>query len=53
LTNSILIATNATLDASGHQITLDGRNAVRHFVVTNSVTLRLINLTLASGKGRQ
>jgi hypothetical protein len=49
LTNSILVTTNTTLDASGRQITLDGQNAVRHFVVTNGVTLRLVNLTLANG----
>ena len=51
LTNSILIRTNTTIDASGRQVTLDGQNRVRHFVVTNGATLRLRNLTLANGNG--
>jgi uncharacterized delta-60 repeat protein len=50
LTKTIVIATDATLDASGRSITLDGQNAVRHFVVTNGVTLRLVNLKLANGR---
>jgi hypothetical protein len=50
LTNAILVTSNATLDASGRHVTLDGQNGVRHFVVTNGATLRLINLTLANGR---
>ena len=53
--NSIFITNNAfsidtTLDASGHDVVLDGNQAVRHFVVTNGATLRLINLTLINGR---
>ena len=50
LTNAIVVTTNATLDATGRSITLDGQSRVRHFVVTNGVSLRLINLTLANGR---
>jgi uncharacterized delta-60 repeat protein len=50
LTNTLYITTNITLDGTGRSISLDGGNAVRHFVVTNGVTLRLINMTLINGK---
>jgi fibronectin-binding autotransporter adhesin len=50
LTNAIVVTTNATLDATGRSITLDGQSRVRHFVLTNGLTLRLINLTLANGR---
>jgi uncharacterized delta-60 repeat protein len=50
LTNSFVVATNVTLDAQDHSVSLDGGNAVRHFVVTNGATLRLINLTLMNGR---
>jgi uncharacterized delta-60 repeat protein len=49
LTKTIVITADATLDASGRSITLDGQNAVRHFVVTNGATLRLVNLKLSNG----
>ena len=50
LTVPLIIATNTILDAQGHTIFLDGDNLVRHFVVTNNSTLRLINLTLMNGR---
>ena len=50
LTNTLYITTNITLDGTGRSISLDGGNAVRHFVVTNGVTLRLIHMTLINGK---
>lgn len=50
LTNAIVITTNTTLDATGHNVTLDGGNLVRHFVVTNGVSLRLVHLGLVNGR---
>lgn len=54
LNESFTISKNTTLDGGGHVVRLDGGNLVRHFVVTNGATLRLVNLTLANGrfKGR-
>jgi hypothetical protein len=49
LVDAFLIATNTTLDASGHTVSFDGRGITRHFVMTNGATLRLINLTLMNG----
>ena len=50
LTNTLTIAENAVLDATGHQVTLNGNNAVRVFSVNASATLTLINLTIANGR---
>jgi uncharacterized delta-60 repeat protein len=50
LTNTFVIAHDTTLDGTGRSIKLDGQGAIRHFVVTNGATLRLINLTLANGR---
>jgi hypothetical protein len=50
LTHTILIETNTTLDATGRSVALDGASTLRHFVVTNGATLRLINLTLQNGR---
>jgi hypothetical protein len=49
LDETLLINTNTTVDATGYSVTLDGGASVRHFVVTNGATLRLVNLTLARG----
>lgn len=50
LPEALSITKDTTVDATGHTVTLDGGNAVRHFVLTNQVTLRLVNLTLANGR---
>ena len=50
LSNSFTITTNTTLDATGYAVTLDGGDRVRHFAVTNGITLRLINLALVNGR---
>lgn len=50
LTNTLTVAKDTTLDASGQIVILDGGNAVRHFVVTNGAALRLVNLTLVNGR---
>jgi hypothetical protein len=50
LTNWLVITTNTTLDATGHTVSIDGGNAVRHFSVTNGATLRLVNLSLVNGR---
>ena len=49
LLETLVIATNTTVDATGRAVSLDGGNVVRHFAITNGSTLRLINLTLANG----
>ena len=49
LTTPLIVSTNKTLDARGHTVSLVGNNLIRHFVVTNSSTLGLINLTLMNG----
>ena len=50
LSDTLLIEKSATLDGTGRSIKLDGQNLVRHFVVTNGATLRLVNLTLMNGR---
>ncbi|MBI5386381.1 MAG: hypothetical protein HZA90_17055, partial [Verrucomicrobia bacterium] len=50
LTSTKVIATNTTLEAAGHTITLSGGNAVRLFTVNSNATLTLLNLTLADGQ---
>lgn len=52
LDETLVVAANTVLDATGHQVELDGGAAVRHFVITNGVTLRLINLGLINGVHR-
>ena len=49
-TNTLAIAADTTLDATGHTVSFDGRTMVRHFAVAEGVTLRLINLTLINGR---
>ena len=49
LSNTVVIGKNTRLDASGRQVTISGRNAVRVFYVNTNVTLTLINLTIANG----
>ncbi|HEU0011173.1 MAG TPA: Calx-beta domain-containing protein, partial [Verrucomicrobiae bacterium] len=50
LTNTLTIATNTTLDASGRQIVLSGGGAVRVFTIASaSVELVLMGVTVADG----
>ena len=49
ITNTLVIATDTTIDAAGRQIYLDGQKLVRHFIITNTATLRLVNLILRNG----
>jgi hypothetical protein len=47
--STITIAASTVLDASGHQVTISGGNAVRVFEVPANATLTLVNLTIANG----
>jgi hypothetical protein len=49
LTNTLTITQDTALDGTGHQVTLDGNNQVRLFVVNTNVTLTLMHLTLTHG----
>src|SRR5262245_28346857 len=52
ISNTVVVRTNAYLDATGHRVTLTslgGTNAVRLFTV-NTASLALINFTLTGGK---
>src|SRR4051794_27644428 len=49
VSQTLVINTNTTVDATGHSVTLDGANIARHFAVTNGVTLRLVHLKLING----
>lgn len=49
LTNTLLIATNTTLDGTGRAVTFNGGNQVRLFEVLTNVTLTLRNVRLTSG----
>lgn len=46
ITNTI----DTLLDASGHQVTISGSNAVRVFYVNTNVVFALANLTVANGR---
>ncbi|HEU0011874.1 MAG TPA: choice-of-anchor Q domain-containing protein [Verrucomicrobiae bacterium] len=50
LSNSLFITVNTELDASGHQIVLDGGKSVRLFEVVGGASLSLNHLVLANGK---
>ena len=49
LTNAIVVSNNTVLDATGHNVTISGSNAVSLFIVNPGVRLYLTNLTLADG----
>ena len=49
LTSAIVVASDTVLDATGHNITIDGGNAVSLFTVNSGVNFVLTNLTLANG----
>ncbi len=50
LTNPIIIAANTTLDATGHNVTISGNNAVRIFYVNMGINFTINKLTLTQGK---
>lgn len=49
VTNTLIIASNLSLDGAGHQVTLSGGNTLPVFQVTSNATLSLANLTIANG----
>lgn len=50
LTETVLVATNTTIDATGHDVVFDGGKRWRHFAVTNAASLRLIHLRFNGGQ---
>lgn len=50
LTNTLVIAQDGTLDATGHDVVLSGNNAVRVLQVLPGVSLKLVNLVVANGR---
>src|SRR5436190_20609795 len=52
LASQLAIDTDATLDATGHNVVLSGGNAVRLFNVNLGVSLTLMNLTIANGRNQ-
>ncbi len=50
LSSTITNSLDTALDATGHQITLSGGDAVRVFYVSTNVTLSLNSLTIAQGR---
>ena len=49
LSNTIVIATDTILDASGHNVTISGNDATKIFAVNTNVNFVVKNLTLANG----
>jgi hypothetical protein len=52
LTNTVLLNSNTTIDAQGHQVTISGNNQVRIFDIQSQtpIAINLIGLTLRGGK---
>jgi hypothetical protein len=50
LSNTITVATNLVLDATDHQVTISGNNAVRVFFVNSNINFTVANLTIANGR---
>ena len=50
LSNTLTISHDTTIDASEHQVTLDGRGVFRVFHVNPGISLTLIHLTIAHGR---
>jgi hypothetical protein len=50
LAKTITNTVDTLLDASGHQVTISGSNAVRVFYVNTNVVFALVNLTVANGR---
>jgi alpha-tubulin suppressor-like RCC1 family protein len=53
LKDTIPIAKDTVLDATGHAVVISGQNQVRVFTVSSQVHLTLINITVANGYGDQ
>lgn len=51
LTSTLTIATDLTVDATGHTVIVDGNTSVRVFAVNSGVTATLIGLTIQHGGG--
>lgn len=49
LASTITNSVDATLDGTGHHVTISGGNAVRVFAVGSNATLTLVNLAVANG----
>jgi len=49
LSRTITVTTALTLDATGHTVAIDGGNAIRLFVVLDTGTFTVMNLTLTNG----
>jgi hypothetical protein len=49
VTNTLTIATNTILDATGHQFILNGSNSVRVLYVATNVNFTAVNLMVAHG----
>jgi uncharacterized repeat protein (TIGR03803 family) len=52
LTSTITNQTHTVLDGNGRQVRISGDNAIRVFVVTTNVSLDILHLTIADGRGR-
>jgi hypothetical protein len=50
LSSTLQITIDTVLDATGHNVVLSGRNAVRLFFVSTNVNFAITNLTIANGK---
>ncbi len=50
LSSTLTIAHDTTLDASGHDVTLDGRGVFRVLHVNPGISLTVINLTISHGR---
>jgi len=50
LANTITNESDTVLDASGHQVSISGGNAVRALFVNTNTALTLVNLTMANGR---
>jgi uncharacterized repeat protein (TIGR01451 family) len=49
LANQLNIASDMTIDASGHSVTVSGNNTVKIFNINPGVTVNLTNLTIVNG----
>jgi hypothetical protein len=52
LSQTLQVTNDVVIDATGHQVTISGSNAVRVFAVSPGTKLTLINLTIADGRQR-
>jgi hypothetical protein len=49
LASPLDVLSSVTIDASGHNVTISGGNAVRVFTINAPITVSMINLTIANG----